>query len=141
MGVIKALLRVFSYIFEGLLALFVMATSSIALATGSNLNLGFLPWTGKAGAYWLLSLALAGLLILLMAMAGKLRALFFLWSLAVFVLLFRGLFISFYAFTGPVSFKTAVLLTSASLVAALGALPWPRKAGPVRKPEKWPRSA
>ena len=137
MGTIKALLRVFSYIFEGLLALFVTATSAIALSAGSNLNLGFLPWTGRALSYWLLSLALAGLLTVLLAVGGKLRALFFLWSLTVFVLLFRGLFVSFYSLTGPVSFKTAVLLTTGSLLAALGAFPWPRKPGPVRKPEKW----
>lgn len=137
MGVIKALLRVYSYIFEGLLAIFVIAMASVALSTHSPLNLVFLPWTGTALTYWLLSLALFGLITMLLALGGKLRALFFLWSLAVFVLLFRGLFISFYAFSGPVNFKTAVYLTVGSLVGMIGAFPWAREARPARRLRRW----
>jgi hypothetical protein len=136
-GVTKALLRAYSYIFEGLLALFVIAICGVALATHSPLNLAFLPWTGVALTYWLLSLAVAGLVTLLLALGGKVRVLFFLWSLAVFVLLFKGLFVSFYSFAGPVSFKTAAWLTLGSLVGALGAFPWARRPVPVRRPQKW----
>jgi hypothetical protein len=136
-GVIKALLRVYSYVFGGLLALFLLGISSLALANGTPLNLAFLPWSGRSLNYWVLGLALFGLLTLLMAMGGKLRALFFLWSLAAFVLLFKGLFISFYAFSGPLPFRAAVWLTAGSLVATLGSFPWSRERGPVRRPQRY----
>ena len=137
MGVIKALLRVYSYVFGGLLALFLLGISSLALGNGTPLNLGFLPWSGRPLTYWLLGLALLGLLTLLLAMGGKMRALFFLWSLAVFVLLFKGLFLSFYAFSGPISFRPAVWLTFGAFVATLGAFPWSRERGRVRRPQMY----
>ncbi|HVP45088.1 MAG TPA: hypothetical protein VMT32_00845 [Bryobacteraceae bacterium] len=135
MGVIKALLRIFGYIFGGLLALFVTAVCAVALANGSPLNFAFLPWSGPSLTYWLLGLALFGLLALLLAMGSKVRILFFLWNTAVLVLLLKGFFVSFYVFSGPVSFRTAVWLTVGSLLAALGSFPWPRKPGPVRRPQ------
>jgi hypothetical protein len=133
---VKALLRVYSYLFEGLLALFTLGISYLALSTGIPLNLGFLPWTGQKLSYWLLFSALSGLLFLLRATAGKLRVLFFLWSLAVFVMLFRGFFLTAYPFSGPVKFKPAVCLTLAALFGAIGAWPW-KKRDPVRRPVKW----
>jgi len=136
-GVIKALLRIYSYIFGGLLALFVFAISAMALANRTPPNFAFLPWSGPTLIYWLLGLALVGLLTLLLAMGGKMRALFFLWNLAVFVLLFKGLFVSFYAFSGPISFQVAVRLTVGSLAAALGSFPWARRDGPVRRPQRY----
>ncbi len=137
MGVIKALLRFYSYVFGGLVALFVLAICLIALANGTPLNFAFLPWSGASLTYWLLGLALFGLLTLLLAMGGKVRALFFLWSLGVFVLLFKGLFVSFYSFAGPVSFKAAVYLTAGGLLATLGSFPWSRRSEQVRKPQRY----
>src|ERR1700694_1839852 len=109
-GIIKALLRVFSYIFEGLLALFLLAVSSIAMANHTPLNLDFFPWKGPELSYWLLGCSLFGLFTLLLALAGKLRFLFFLWSIAVFAVLFKGFFLTMYRFSGPINFKTAVYL-------------------------------
>jgi hypothetical protein len=134
-GVIKALLRVYSYVFGGLLALFLFAISAMALANRTPPNFAFLPWSGISLTYWLLGLVLCGLLTLLLAMGGKMRALFFLWNLTVFVLLFKGLFVSFYAFSGPVSFKAAVWLTAGSLLATLGSVPWSRESARVRRPQ------
>jgi uncharacterized integral membrane protein len=136
-GIIKALLRVYSYVFGGLLALFVFAISAMALANRTPPNFAFLPWSGPTLTYWLLGLALFGLLTLLLAMGGKMRVLFFLWNLAVFVLLFKGLFVSFYSFSGPVSFQVAVRLTAGSVVAALGSFPWSGRDGPVRRPQRY----
>ena len=138
MGVIKGLLRIFSYLFEGALALFALAISVMSLRSAAELNLGFLPWTGKPLSYWLLGLALVGLLTVWMAMRGSMRALFFLWSLGVFVLLLKGFFLSLYRFTGgAVSFKTALLLTAGMLLGTLGSFPWPEKPGPVRRPQRY----
>jgi hypothetical protein len=137
-GVIKALLRAFSYVFGGLLALFVLAASLMSLRSGGELNLGFLPWSGRPLAYWLLGLALLGLVTVVLAMRGTSRTLFFLWSLGVFVLLFKGLFLSLYRFTGgAVSFKTGAILTVGTLLGTLGSFPWPEEPAPVRRPEKW----
>jgi hypothetical protein len=117
------------------LALFVIAISSMALANRTPPNFTFLPWTGATLTYWLLGLALFGLSTLLLAMGGKMRALFFLWSLAVFGLLFKGLFVSFYAFSGPVSFQVGLRLTVGSLLATLGSFPWSRESARVRRPQ------
>jgi hypothetical protein len=136
-GILKALLRVFSYVFEGLLALFLLGISLLSMATGADLNLGFLPWKGMALSYWLLGLALFGLMTLLMALAGRLRGLFFLWSLAVFVLLVRGFFLSFQPFARPLTLKMAMWLTIGTLIGAIGAWPWARRREPGRRPQKW----
>jgi len=137
-GVIKALLRVYSYIFGALLALSLVAVSGLALANHTALNLAFLPWTAPELLQWLLLSSLFGLLSLLLAITGRLRFLYFLWSAAVCVMLFRGFFLSKYSFTGPVSFKPAVYLTAGSFLAMIGA--WPsssRRPGPRRRPMKY----
>lgn len=134
----KAFLRIFSYLFAGVLALFAFAIAALSLRSGGELNLGFLPWTGKPLSYWLLGLALAGLITLLLAMSGTMRVLFFLWTLGIFVLVFKGMFLSLYRFTGgAVSFKAGVLLTLGLLLATIGSFPWPRKTQPVRRPQRW----
>lgn len=138
MGIIKALLRVYSYIFGALLALFSIAVSGLALANHTALNLGFLPWTGTELLHWLLFSSLFGFLSLLLAITGRLRFLYFLWSAAVCVMLVRGFFLSKYSFTGPVPFKLAVYLTAGSFLAMIGA--WPssaRRPGPRRRPMKY----
>ncbi len=138
MGAIKALLRIFSYLFGGVLALFVVAASVLSLRSGGELNLGFLPWTGKPLSYWLLGLALVGLVTWLLAISRKTRVLFFLWNLALLVLLFKGMFLSLYRFTGGVvSFKAGVWLSFGMLLSAVGSFPWPRKPEPVRRPQRW----
>jgi hypothetical protein len=137
-GTIKALLRIFSYLFAGALALFALAMSALSLRSGGELNLGFLPWTGKPLSYWLLGLALAGLITVLLAMSGTMRVLFFFWNLGIFVLLFKGMFLSLYRFTGgAVSFKAGVGLTAGLLLATIGSFPWPRKPERVRRPQRW----
>jgi len=138
LGVIKALLRLFSYLFGAAVSLFALATSVLALRSGGELNLGFLPWTAKPLSYWLIGLALAGLLTLLLAISGSTRWLFFLWSLGVFVLLFKGMFLSLYRFTGgAVSFKAGMWLIGGMLLTAIGSFPWPKKPDPVRRPQKY----
>ena len=121
MEAVKTLLRLFSFVFLGLLALFLIAVSSFALTSGApSLELGLLPWTGSTLAWVVLGGSLFGLVSVLLAMASKWRFLFFLWSLAVAVLLVRG-----YIFTGyripPGGVSTAIGLTVGALIALLGA--------------------
>jgi uncharacterized membrane protein len=131
--VIKALMSFLSYVFHGLLCLILLAMSGLALAAGAQtLQLGMLPWTGSTLLYTMLFGALFGLLTLLLAIKGTMRPLFFVWSLAVTLLLFKGYIFSGYRFT-PGEFRTAMYLIVGSLIALIGS--WAqmgRKAGARR---------
>src|ERR1044071_919603 len=117
----KALMRYYSYLFHLLLALFLLAISGLALASGApNLNLQMLPWTGQTLIYVLFFGALAGLIAVILALKGTLRILFLLWSLLVAVLLVKGYIFSSYKFEGS-DFKTAIYLIAASIIALPGA--------------------
>lgn len=121
MQAVRAVLRFFSYLFHLLLGLFLLAVSVLALGTGPNaLHLDMLPWTGKTLTYVVLFGAIFGLGSLVLALKGKLRALFFLWALAVAVLLLRGYFFSGYRFS-PGDIRTGLELLAASWLALLGA--------------------
>ena len=115
----KALMRFYSYLFHGLFALFMLGISAVAMASGTPLHLDMLPWTGPTGTHILMGAGLFGIVVLLLALKGTLRFLFFLWSLAVFVMLVKGFFLSPYQFDG--GFKAAALLTLGALLAILGA--------------------
>ena len=62
MAVLRALMRVFSYLFHGLLTLFLLGLAVVALSSGQPLQLEMLPWQGQALTWWLLAAALVGLL-------------------------------------------------------------------------------
>jgi len=126
-------MRYFSLLFHLLLVWFLIAVSGLALASGTpSLNLKMLPWAGTTLPYVLFFGALAGLLIVLLAIRGTLRILFVIWSLLVAVLLLKGYIFSGYKF-GTGEFKTAIYLIVASLIALPGAwfqfrhTPRPRK--------------
>ena len=121
MEVLKALVRFFSFLFHGLLALFLFLLSGFALASGSpNLRLEMLPWTGSTLIYVVLFSSLAGLASVILAMGSKLRALFFVWSLVVVVMMIKGYIFSRYHFA-PGGFRMALYLIAASLVSLAGA--------------------
>jgi hypothetical protein len=117
---LKALLRYISYLFHGLLALFLLAISGLTLATGSNMHLGMLPWTGSTLTYVVFFGSLAGLISLILALKGTWRWLFFIWSLAVVVLLVKGYVFSGYHFSPGEASKTGYMIL-ASLNSLLGA--------------------
>ena len=121
MGVFKAIVCFLSYLFHALLAGFLFAVSAVALASGANaLHLAMLPWTGPTLTYILLCGSLFGLLTILLALKGSWRPLFFLWSLAVTVLLVKGYFLSGYHFAVGEA-RTAFYLTAGSVIALFGA--------------------
>jgi hypothetical protein len=120
-GVVKTLLRFFSYLFHGILALFLAAVSGLALVAGTHsLRLGMLPWTGSTLTTVVFFGSIGGLLTLLLAMRGRLRALFFLWSLGVAVLMLKGYIFSGYHFA-PGEARKAGYLLIATLIALAGA--------------------
>jgi len=118
---VKMVLRLFSYLFHGVLALFLLVVSGFALTSGApSLSLRMLPWTGSTLEWVVFLGALVGLSTVLLALRARLRLLFLLWSLAVAVLLLRGYFFSGYRFA-PGTVSTALYLIAGSLVAVLGA--------------------
>jgi hypothetical protein len=118
---LKTGMRWFSYFFHGVLTLFLLALSLVALSSGQQLQLAMLPWQGKDLTYYLLGGALIGLLAVILAIGKKARPLFFLWSLVVLVLMVRGFFFSHYHFAGPSAFHLALYLTAGAILAAFGA--------------------
>ncbi len=122
MEAVKALMRFFSYLFHGLLALVLLTVSGLALGTGASesLHFGMLPWTGSTLTYVLFFGSLAGLATVFLALRGMLRILFLMWSLLVVILLFKGYVLSPYKFVGG-NVSTAAYLMGASLIALLGA--------------------
>ena len=118
---LAAILRYYSYIFHGLLALFLTAVSGLALAANpASLRLDMLPWTGSTLTYVVFSGGLFGLLAVVLAFGRKLPALFFIWSLVVAIMTIRGYIFSGYGFD-PGGFSTAVELIVGSLIAVAGA--------------------
>lgn len=114
-------MRIYSYIFHSLLALFALGVSIVACSSGHELELGMLPWSGQSTATWLLVLSLFGILTVLLALRGTLRVLFLLWSAAVVVILAKGFFFSPYRFAGVPGFRNALLMTFGALLALAGA--------------------
>lgn len=132
MVALKALVRYFSYVFNGLLALFLLAVSGLALASGAtNLHLGMLPWTGATLTYILFFGALFCVVALVLALRGTLAWLLFLWTVAVTVLLVKGYVFSGYHFA-PGEANRAGYLILASLIGMIGAW-WAARPGAGRK--------
>jgi hypothetical protein len=119
--ILKAIMRYFSYVFHLLLALFLIAVSGLAMASGGgDLRLRMLPWEGDTLERVVLIGAIVGLVVVILAMRGALRILFLIWSFLVFVLLVKGYIFSSYKFQ-PNEFRTALYLILASLIALFGA--------------------
>ena len=129
MAVLAGLLRIFSYLFHLLLSLFFTGLGLVALISDlHNLQLTMTPWSGKELTYSLIVIGLFGLLSVLLAMAGRMRVMFLLYALGIFVMLFRGFFLTLYSFTsGPVGWENALWLTGAAFLAAIGAMTGLRK--------------
>jgi hypothetical protein len=122
MEIVRTLLRLFSYLYQGLLALFLLTVAALALASGAGaLRLEMLPWSGATLAWILLATSLVGLIALLLAIARRAAALFFLWSLLVAAMLLKGYVFSGFRFAPGVGVGTAIYLILGSWLALAGA--------------------
>jgi hypothetical protein len=114
-------MRYFSYVFHGLLALFLIAVSTLAVATDPQaLSLPMLPFKGSTLTYVVLFSAIFGLITILLAIGRRVPVLFFAWSVVVFVMMVKGYLFSGYRFVNG-SVGTAVWLTLFAAVALVGA--------------------
>lgn len=121
MEVVKTLLRWYSYLFHAILGLFLLAVAVLALATGPHvLQLGMLPGSGLTLACILLFGSLLGLASAVLAFTGRLRLLFFSWSLVVAVVLLKGYMFGAYRFT-PGKAGMGIELLAAAWLALVGA--------------------
>lgn len=116
------LMRIFSYLFHAILAMFLFGVSAFALLNGKhNLHLSLLPWEGKNLTFWMLFLGLAGLMSVLLAVFGKSRILFLIWSIGVLLMLVRGYVFTGYYFGGLGGLSSALAFMLAAFLAAIGA--------------------
>jgi hypothetical protein len=121
------------YVFHGLLCLILFAMSGLAMAAGAQtLQLGMLPLTGSTLLYAVFFGALFGLVTVILAIQGRVRPLFFVWSLVVMLLLLKGYIFSGYRFS-PGEFPMAMCLIVGSMIALIGSwVQMGRKAGARR---------
>ncbi len=118
---VKALLRYYSYLFHGLLAIVLLAIAGVALASGpGSLRLDMLPWSGATLTYIVLAGSIFGLLTIALALRGQVRWLFFVWSVVVLGFMIKGYVFSSYYF-GKGGLKVAIYLMAGALVALIGA--------------------
>jgi hypothetical protein len=124
MRAIAWLLRVFCYLFHTILSLAMLALGVLAVQSNvTDMKLETLPWSGVELNHWLIGLGLAGLLCVLLAVAGKLRFLLALWSILALGMIVRGVFFnSAVTFSGREDFHNWLLLVSGAVLAAIGGL-------------------
>jgi len=117
----KTGLRWFSYLFHLVLGLSLLAVAVLALISRPDaVHLEMLPWSGQTLELVLLFGAAFGVASVVLAVTGKLRLLFFAWSLAVAALLLKCYALSGYRFAPGEANKVGLLL-AASWLALAGA--------------------
>jgi ABC-type maltose transport system permease subunit len=120
-GVIGAVVRIYSYIFHLLLSVFLLGLSLMAFTSGYSLRLEMFPWDAEQPRYWLLALGIIGIAAVLLALKGVARVVFLVWAIAVFVMLAKGYVFSGYRFAGVNQFTQTLLLLAGALLACVGA--------------------
>jgi hypothetical protein len=137
LAALKTVVSWLSYLFHLALALFLLGLGGLGLATGpQSLHLEMLPWSGATLNYFLLAGSLFGLFSIVLAVTGRLRFLFLLWSLAVAVLLTKGYIFSSYRF-GLGGWHSAAYLIAAAWIAVIGA--WFQLFQARTQPDRGPR--
>ncbi len=127
------LLRVYSYVCEAALCLAALAFSAVVIGSPhQQVTVGWLPWTGEALGAWLAVIAIAGLLTVVLAAAGRARILLTLFALGVFVLITRGLFFTAWRFSGAEQARQALWLSVGLFFAFIGAIPARRRSDAYR---------
>ena len=121
MAALRALFRLFSFLYHGVLALFLIGVSTVAITSGGqDLHLGMLPWSGLKLTQYVLFGSLFGLLSLILALVTRVRFLFFLWALVIAYFAVKGYVFSSYRLA-PGEVRTAGYVIAGSVLALPGA--------------------
>jgi hypothetical protein len=130
LGVLRGLLRVYSWIFETLLCLLGIGVAIVSLTVGRTdpVHIDWLPWSAAALPAWLIVLGILGLVFVFLALIGRLRILLFLFAAAIFALLTKGLFFTTNSFESPDGGRKSLLLVIGAFIAIIGAWPSASKA-------------
>lgn len=116
------IMRVYSYLYNAVLAFFLLGVSSLAWGTGQhNLQIGILPWEKAALTYWMFALGAVAVLATLASIFGRAKVVYFLWNLLVLVLLVKGYMFSRFTFTSKSQVTLAIWLVVLTLAASVGA--------------------
>ncbi len=137
MYALRLLLHAYSYLFHLVLALLLFGVAVVGKITGTtSFDLAMIPWySGKEQIPFLLIATGIGLLSIILAVLGKVRFLFALWTAFVLVSMVWGFFFGPYHFEGEDEFKSTLWLTGGAVLAFLGGLSQlrPLAAGRTRK--------
>jgi hypothetical protein len=116
------LLRLYSYLFNLILCLFLLGVGLIANTSHTIPKFGMLPFTDENMIRGVLTLAIVGLVCTLLAATGIFKYLFPLWTAIVLFLMVKGFIFSHYTFANEAAFKVALWLMLGALVAFFGGL-------------------
>ena len=125
MRFLALVLRYWSCLFALLLGLFLTGLALMIFGFDiHNVDLAMLPWwKGSTLTLWLLGLGLAGILAGILALLNRLKPLLLVYSVAAFVIIVYGYFISSaYRFSGKDGALSAFYFALAALLAAIGSL-------------------
>jgi hypothetical protein len=121
LAALKTLLSWLALLFHLLFSLSMTSLGVFGFAAGArHLRLEMLPWSGSVLAEILLFGGLFGLLSVILAIRGKLRFLFLVWSLALATMLTKALIFSGYRFL-PGEWRRGLYLVVCAWLAAVGA--------------------
>jgi len=121
---LRFLLRFYSYAVNAVVALAALAMSAVILQTPDHaVRIGWLTWTYDVLGSWLAGLGVAGVAVVLLALAGRLRWLLVGFALWVLFLVARGLFFGPWQFANVAEFRQALWIVLGLLVSVLGAIP------------------
>lgn len=124
MRALRLLLRACSYLVNIAVALAALAMSAVILqAPDHAVRIGWLPWKDDVLGAWLAGLGVAGVAVVLLALAGRLRWLLVGFALWVLFLMARGLFFGPWQFANAAEFKQALWIVLGLLISVLGAIP------------------
>lgn len=128
MGPLRLLLRLYSFLTLALLSLAGLAMSAIIVTSASRrVRVGWLPWSDDQLGGWLACLGIAGIAILVLSLAGRLRWLMPLFAACVAGVIIRGLFFSAWQFSGMAGFSQALWSAAGLVLMVVGSIPTPRR--------------
>jgi hypothetical protein len=109
-------------LFHLAVSFFFLGLGIVSASSSTPLHLDQIGLSPENALMGVFALGIVGLFSTLLALFGVFRYLFPLWAALVVWLMIKGFFLSAMTFSGPSSFRWAVLLTLGSVLAFLGAV-------------------